>query len=127
MMEPSVTKYDASRTYGPKQSLKLTFIFNVTTSYVCRLLMLLNYLIVLGEVSCHRMAIALLMTHGMLCREIVTSFVVDFRAFVKMLAAKFWSNENCNPRWSRCKESTTLLAPQSNKRIISGDDGRCHV
>ncbi|GJN21919.1 hypothetical protein PR202_gb09442 [Eleusine coracana subsp. coracana] len=60
--------------------------------------------------------------------EIVTSFVVDFRAFIKMLVAKFWSNEeSCHPRWSRCKESTTLLTPQSNKRIISGDDGRCHV
>jgi histone acetyltransferase MCC1 len=65
---------------------------------------------------------------AMLCREIVTSFVVDFRALVKMLVAKFWSNEErCNPRWSICKESTTLLAPQSNKRIISGDDSRCHV
>ncbi|PWZ21418.1 hypothetical protein Zm00014a_035496 [Zea mays] len=61
-------------------------------------------------------------------REIVTSFVVDFRAFVKMLVAKFWSKEDhCNPRWTRCQESNTLLATQSNKRIISGDNTRCHV
>ncbi|KAG2660783.1 histone acetyltransferase MCC1-like isoform X1 [Panicum virgatum] len=60
--------------------------------------------------------------------EIVTSFVVDFRAFVKMLVAKFWTKEDhCNPRWTRCQESNTLLAPQSNKRIISGDNTRCHV
>ncbi|PUZ77170.1 hypothetical protein GQ55_1G349300 [Panicum hallii var. hallii] len=49
-------------------------------------------------------------------------------AFVKMLVAKFWSKEDhCNPRWTRCQESNTLLAPQSNKRIISGDNTRCHV
>uniref|UniRef100_A0ACD5YS88 Uncharacterized protein n=2 Tax=Avena sativa TaxID=4498 RepID=A0ACD5YS88_AVESA len=62
-------------------------------------------------------------------REIVTSFVVDFRAFLKMLVNKFWSKEEKSiPRWSRCKESTTLLASQNNnKRIISGEDTRCHV
>jgi hypothetical protein len=67
---------------------------------------------------------------AILCREIVTSFVVDFRGFLKMLVAKFWSKEEKTiPRWSRCKESTTLLASQNNhnKRIISGEDTRSHV
>ncbi|XP_047082308.1 histone acetyltransferase MCC1-like isoform X1 [Lolium rigidum] len=64
-----------------------------------------------------------------LIREIVTSFVVDFRGFLKMLVAKFWSKEGKSiPRWSRCKESSTLLASQNNnKRIISGEDTRSHV
>ncbi|XP_062222355.1 histone acetyltransferase MCC1 isoform X2 [Phragmites australis] len=49
-------------------------------------------------------------------------------AFLKMLVAKFWTKEDhCNPRWDRCKETTTLLTPQNDKRIISGDDTRCHV
>ncbi|KAM0917065.1 hypothetical protein ACQ4PT_009799 [Festuca glaucescens] len=49
--------------------------------------------------------------------------------FLKMLVAKFWSKEEKSiPRWSRCKESTTLLASQNNnKRIISGEDTRSHV
>jgi hypothetical protein len=66
---------------------------------------------------------------AILCREIVTSFVVDFRGFLKMLVAKFWSKEGKSiPRWSRCKESSTLLASQNNnKRIISGEDTRSHV
>lgn len=65
---------------------------------------------------------------AILCREIVTSFVVDFRAFLKMLVAKIWSKEEKGiPRWTRCKESTTLLTSQNNKRIISGEDTRCHV
>uniref|UniRef100_A0A0D9VJR7 N-alpha-acetyltransferase 60 n=1 Tax=Leersia perrieri TaxID=77586 RepID=A0A0D9VJR7_9ORYZ len=60
--------------------------------------------------------------------EIITSFVVDFRAFLKMVAAKFWNKEErSTPRWSRCKESTTLLVSQNNKRIIGGNDTRCHV
>uniref|UniRef100_A0A453PB34 Uncharacterized protein n=1 Tax=Aegilops tauschii subsp. strangulata TaxID=200361 RepID=A0A453PB34_AEGTS len=67
-----------------------------------------------------------------LCREIVTSFVVDFRAFLKMLVGKIWRKEEKSiPRWSRCKESTTLLTSQNNnsnnKRIIAGEDSRCHV
>lgn len=60
--------------------------------------------------------------------EIVTSFVVDFRAFLKMLVTKFWSKEEKSiPRWSRCKESTTLLVSQNNKRIVGGEDTRCHA
>lgn len=64
--------------------------------------------------------------------EIVTSFVVDFRAFLKMLVGKIWSKEEKSiPRWSHCKESTTLLTSQNNnsnnKRIIAGEDSRCHV
>ncbi|KAF7085368.1 hypothetical protein CFC21_088806 [Triticum aestivum] len=64
--------------------------------------------------------------------EIVTSFVVDFRAFLKMLVGKIWSKEEKSiPRWSRCKESTTLLTSQNNnsnnKRIIAAEDSRCHV
>uniref|UniRef100_A0A0D3F974 histone acetyltransferase n=3 Tax=Oryza TaxID=4527 RepID=A0A0D3F974_9ORYZ len=60
--------------------------------------------------------------------EVITSFVVDFRAFLKMVVARFWNKEErSTPRWSRCKESTTLLVSQNNKRIIGGDDTRCHV
>uniref|UniRef100_A0A0D9YWS0 N-alpha-acetyltransferase 60 n=1 Tax=Oryza glumipatula TaxID=40148 RepID=A0A0D9YWS0_9ORYZ len=59
--------------------------------------------------------------------EVITSFVVDFRAFLKMVVARFWNKEErSTPRWSRCKESTTLLVSQNNKRIIGGDDTRCH-
>ncbi|KAL5211975.1 hypothetical protein ABZP36_022822 [Zizania latifolia] len=43
--------------------------------------------------------------------EVITSFVVDFRAFLKMVVAKFWNKEErSTPKLCRCKESTTLLA-----------------
>ncbi|XP_015689504.1 histone acetyltransferase MCC1 isoform X2 [Oryza brachyantha] len=49
-------------------------------------------------------------------------------AFLKMVVAKFWNKEDrSTPRWSRCKESTTLLVSQNNKRIVGGENTRCHV
>ncbi|KAF7079889.1 hypothetical protein CFC21_084058 [Triticum aestivum] len=47
---------------------------------------------------------------AILCREIVTSFVVDFRAFLKMLVGKIWRKEEKSiPRWSRCVSDAMVL------------------
>ncbi|VAI48207.1 unnamed protein product [Triticum turgidum subsp. durum] len=47
---------------------------------------------------------------AILCREIVTSFVVDFRAFLKMLVGKIWRKEEKSIlRWSRCVSDAMVL------------------
>ncbi|OAY70286.1 Histone acetyltransferase MCC1 [Ananas comosus] len=57
--------------------------------------------------------------------EIVVAFAVYFRGFLKKVLAKIWKHEEKNiPRWSRCKEASTLLVTQ-NKRILGGEDTTC--
>ncbi|XP_047069952.1 histone acetyltransferase MCC1-like [Lolium rigidum] len=48
--------------------------------------------------------------------------------FLEVLVTKIWSKKNKSTHeWSRFKESSTLLVTQTDMRIISSEDKRCHV
>ncbi|XP_074584347.1 histone acetyltransferase MCC1 [Curcuma longa] len=54
--------------------------------------------------------------------NIVAAVAAYFRGLIRMLASKLWRNEDRNmPRWSKCKETNTLLVTQ-NKRILGADN-----
>ncbi|KAJ0989937.1 hypothetical protein J5N97_008293 [Dioscorea zingiberensis] len=57
--------------------------------------------------------------------DILSTAATYIKGMLKLLATKLWKkDEKKTPRWSKCKESNTLLVTQ-NKRIIGSDSAVC--
>ncbi|XP_039141158.1 histone acetyltransferase MCC1 isoform X2 [Dioscorea cayenensis subsp. rotundata] len=57
--------------------------------------------------------------------DVLSTAATYIKGLLKLLATKLWKKaEKKSPRWSKCKESSTLLLTQ-NKRIIGSDNTIC--